>query len=503
MEPRKRRFSLHVWGLALGYFVFYAPYSAAIKAITSSSRPVSGYEFLSAASFATGLGMLSILTALGWWKYASRRRLFGVSVPFPGRWTALSGMSTAVIMVSTALAYSFSGVSILLALLLLRGGVLIISPIIDRLFKRRVRWFSWAALALTVIGLGIGFADVGNYNLTLLAGLNLAAYLIGYAVRLPCMNAIAKSRDEAGTRRYLVEEQMVAAVALIAVSALFPIGGGRALLGGVTIGSLYAGLCFFGTLIYLDSRENTFCVPLNRCSSLLSGVVASYALMVFPGHPAPSTYQLLAAGVVFLALVILSPLHHVRLNVQRIRDIVASPFTSLQATIDGWVRRGRTSKQLQVRARVFLFVCGGNTFRSPIAQALCTDEIARKLGISEAELVRAGVRVVSAGLKARNGEPMKEGARQTLAQMGVIVPSHRARQLTPSLIDEADVVYCMTDAQRRDVVEMSPPAASKVECLDPERDLDEPSHADLNITFAEHVRQIIRCRVIGRSISPV
>jgi hypothetical protein len=234
-----------------------------------------------------------------------------------------------VIIVTTGLAYSFSGVSILLTLFLLRGGVLIISPIIDRVFERRVRWFSWVALTLTVIGVAIGFADVGSYRLTMLAGLNLVAYLAGYVVRLPCMNVLAKRRDESSTRRYFVEEQMVAAVTLIIVGAMFPIGDGRAITAGLVIGLLYAGLCFFGTMVYLDSRENTFCVPLNRCSSLLSGVAASYALVALLGSPAPSGNQLLAAGVIILALMFLSPLHHV----PELRRFVRGPGFSRKGSV--------------------------------------------------------------------------------------------------------------------------------------------------------------------------
>ena len=44
------------------------------------------------------------------------------------------------------------------------------------------------------------------------------------------------------------------------------------------IGVLYGCLYLFGTGIYLDRRENTYCIPLNRCSSLLSGLFASFGL---------------------------------------------------------------------------------------------------------------------------------------------------------------------------------------------------------------------------------
>jgi protein-tyrosine-phosphatase len=503
MRNRNRIHSTHIWGLAFGYFLFYVPYSAMIKAVTSGAQPIAGVELLAAASATTALAMLSIITLADWWKYAGRRTLLGVRVAFPSRWTALSGLATAVIIVTTGLAYSFSGVSILLALLLLRGGVLIIGPIVDLLFKHRVRWFSWSALALSMLGLAVAFADVGNYDITWMAGLNIAAYLAGYAVRLSCMNSVAKSRDETATRRYFVEEQLAAAFVLIAVGLLTPMGDERAVVAGTTIGFLYAALCFFGTQIYLDARENTFCIPLNRCSSLLSGLVAAYALSALLDYAAPSMYQLTAAGMVGLGLLFLSPLHHVRSSRARIRELLsARPLVSVSALIgarSALRRPGATRDGTLALKRIFLFVCGGNTFRSPIAQAICTDEIARRLGISREELARRGILVISAGLNAQTGATMKPEAERALARLSVWAPHHSARQLTHQLIEQADAIYCMTDAQRRAAVEMSPDAASKIERLDPDRDLEEPVSEESSLRFVEQVRELVQRRITQRS----
>jgi len=60
-----------------------------------------------------------------WWRYASRHELFGRSVPGPRRLTLLSGACTSMVVVTTTLAYTFDGVSIVFAMLLMRGGVLV------------------------------------------------------------------------------------------------------------------------------------------------------------------------------------------------------------------------------------------------------------------------------------------------------------------------------------------------------------------------------------------
>ena len=57
------------------------------------------------------------------------------------------------------------------------------------------------------------------------------------------------------------------------------------------IGVLSQGTGIFGGLILLDRRENTFCVPVNRASSILAGVLASLSLAFFFGHRAPGPWS--------------------------------------------------------------------------------------------------------------------------------------------------------------------------------------------------------------------
>jgi len=265
--------------------------------------------------------------------------VLGSNVLVPRRQTFISGLGFATIIISTTLAYSFSGVSIVLALVLMRAGVLIMSPIIDRIFHRRVRWFSWAGLALSLIALLISFSSIHEYQLSLAALLNLAAYLAGYAARLPCMTQIAKTGEKSAAYAYFVEEQAVAMPALVLAPGLFALlGGGEIadhlrfgfahllnpslILPGVAIGLSYAGLGIFLSFIYLDRRENTFCMPLFSCSSLLSGIVASYGLVWLLHGPSPSGVQISAAFLITAALLIMSPLHHLPLYVKQLKEAI-------------------------------------------------------------------------------------------------------------------------------------------------------------------------------------
>ncbi len=353
MPYKKRRFNLRIWGLALGYFSFYAPYGALVK-LTATGRlagtngTVSGFELLPPVVVGTVAAMLAWTTLFGWWKYARRRECFGVSVICPSGLVFLSGFGTAIIIGTTTLAFTFTGVSILFALLLMRGGVLITAPAVDALFGRRVRWFSWCALALSFVALLVALADVNNYRMTLVAGLTIAAYLSGYLLRLPCLNKLGKCEDKSVVYRYLVEEQIVAAVLLVAIPAIFALIGVGGIMSelrggftnffksgvttpGLLIGALYAGLYFFGTLIYLDARENTFCIPLNRASSLLAGLFATYALGDLFGGQQPSAAQLGSMALIVAALLFLSPLHHGHRVANRVRHALGVAYRAFVA----------------------------------------------------------------------------------------------------------------------------------------------------------------------------
>ncbi len=337
----KRQHTLGIWALTLGYFLFYIPYSGLAKAVTSGllsgGRPVSGFALLPSTVISTAAVVLLFITVMGWWKYAGRRRVFGYNIIAPSRQTLISGLGFATIIIATTLAYSFSGVSILFALILMRSGVLIMSPLIDRVFQRRVRWFSWAGLLLSLAAVLIAFTGVSGYQLSLAALLNLAAYLTGYALRLPCMTQVAKTGQKEAALGYFVEEQLVAMPALVLAPALFSLLGHGTIASeirfgfthllsapftatGLAIGFFYAGLGIFLSFIYLDRRENTFCIPMFACSSLLSGIVASYILTWWLHAPYPSGIQITSAGLIMAALFVLSPMHHLPMYIRQLRE---------------------------------------------------------------------------------------------------------------------------------------------------------------------------------------
>ncbi|MFT5353455.1 MAG: hypothetical protein ACI9KE_000653 [Polyangiales bacterium] len=315
-----------IWLFAFGYFAAYAPYSALTKALSSGLYPdvdaLPGLSLLPISTLTSLVVMLVFLTKMDWWKHATQRQFLGRSWPVPRRLTAVSGACTALIIATTTLAYTFEGVSIVFIMLLMRGGVLIIAPIVDAVSGRKVRWFSFVGLALSIAALIVAFAEKGGYAITLTCAIDVVLYLVAYLVRLRVMSREAKSKKREATLRYFVEEQLVATpltVALLCVGGLIGTGPvletiragfialpAAAILPTMLLGVLSQGTGIFGTLVFLDPSENTFSVPVNRSSSILAGVVASAILAVFLDAEWPSAQQLMAAGLVVLAIVALT-----------------------------------------------------------------------------------------------------------------------------------------------------------------------------------------------------
>lgn len=121
-----------------------------------------------------------------------------------------------------------------------------------------------------------------------------------------------------------------------------------------------------------------------------------------------------------------------------------------------------------------LFVCSGNTCRSPMAEVLCQKAIATQLECSVAELADRRINVQSAGASAFGGGPASSGAIEAVTQYGVDLNGHLARSLDQVLINQADHVFCMTQGHREAVVSLVPEANEKTKLLAEGRDISDP-----------------------------
>ena len=93
-----------------------------------------------------------------------------------------------------------------------------------------------------------------------------------------------------------------------------------------------------------------------------------------------------------------------------------------------------------------IFVCTGNTCRSPMAEAVLKTMLQGE-GLTK-------VQVSSAGLQAKPKAPMNEKTAQTLMDKGIEIFNFQAKKLNKTMLKSSLAIVCMTDRQRDLVMEM-------------------------------------------------
>ena len=106
---------------------------------------------------------------------------------------------------------------------------------------------------------------------------------------------------------------------------------------------------------------------------------------------------------------------------------------------------GVTSEQLdQLTLCRILFICTGNTCRSPMAEVLCAKMLADQLGCAPGDLRRHGFSVQSAGLSAMTGSEASPDAVRVVADLGADLSAHRSRMASMEMLLWADHTFAMT-----------------------------------------------------------
>jgi protein-tyrosine phosphatase len=153
---------------------------------------------------------------------------------------------------------------------------------------------------------------------------------------------------------------------------------------------------------------------------------------------------------------------------------LGKPATTLRLLGDGSydVVTEETFEARYIRQKIerrILFVCTGNTCRSPMAEAITRHMLGRPSKTQVPTVVE------SAGTSTRDGMPISDEARRTLAEMGIDATKHRSQEITLELIDAADEIFALTREHAAGVLEISPSARRKVKLLDPAgKDIPDP-----------------------------
>ncbi|NNJ23993.1 low molecular weight protein arginine phosphatase [Alienimonas chondri] len=110
------------------------------------------------------------------------------------------------------------------------------------------------------------------------------------------------------------------------------------------------------------------------------------------------------------------------------------------------------------QGETIVFVCTGNTCRSPLAEALLRHRLS--------QVEAPAVRVVSAGLSAGYGSAASPESVDLARRAGADLDAHRSQPLTEDLLDSADRVMCMTRGHRDAILRHRPDVRDRVTLLD-------------------------------------
>lgn len=131
-----------------------------------------------------------------------------------------------------------------------------------------------------------------------------------------------------------------------------------------------------------------------------------------------------------------------------------------------------------------LFICTGNTCRSPMAEGLFKKILQ--------EQKKENIHVSSAGIAAPGSAPASQNAITVMKEQDVDLQQHRSRQLTAGMLADADRVYVMTDQQQQILQALYPQFAKKIRLLS-DTPISDPFGQDVQAyrTCAEQIRQAL------------
>ncbi len=100
-----------------------------------------------------------------------------------------------------------------------------------------------------------------------------------------------------------------------------------------------------------------------------------------------------------------------------------------------------TTLKIDMDKKLIIFLCTGNTCRSPMAEAMFRE------GLTAEEKQKYEIR--SFGLAAFGGEPASDYAVEVMQSYGIDISNHRSTPLNRYALAEAELVVCMTKAHSK------------------------------------------------------
>ena len=333
-----------------------------VKVFTQLRQPkMSDMAFLFNNTLGGSAFALAVVLLFGWVRLRSNRlvRWGPFHVPSEIAYIIPSGICTAIVIPTTTLMYTLP-ISVLVAMVIMRGSIIVISRLVDEvqirqgILRKRVAPEENLAVVFALFAVGtnvvlLPLVDVlvarhvpADRWLGLQAGAShgsfdflrsvpamtiLTTYLIAYAIRLYIMNYYKNTRApgvEQDNRGFFAIEQIAASMTMLAVSTLLFVGPGLfgwsdfrvvefrdamrhpdrlAVLSGIP----YGVVAFFSVFIFMfKGRTATFAGLVNRLTSLVAGTAATLFLFFVFGSKFPSAQDWISLVFILMAVYFLS-----------------------------------------------------------------------------------------------------------------------------------------------------------------------------------------------------
>ncbi|MDO8494222.1 MAG: hypothetical protein Q7S68_02680 [Deltaproteobacteria bacterium] len=311
----------------IGYFLTYVVTGLSIKYYMGS--PDKGFPGFSDMEFlvygtasATLIPTLTVLI-LRWYRMESARLIsfFGLRIPIEYLFIIPSGICTAVVVPTTTLMYTLP-ISVMVAMIIMRGSVIIISRIVDAmqiqqgiLTKRVYAEENWAVFfAIAAVGVHILWVKEGSFDFlhNFAAMTILGSYILAYMIRIYIMNYYKNTAGKGAKRdnkAFFAVEQICMYVTMVLVVPLLFFSPSlfgwnppqiEGLRQAVLVpregwpmasfwGSFFGMAAFFSVFLFMfKGRTATFAGLVNRLTSLVAGTVVTLLFYFFFGGKFPS-----------------------------------------------------------------------------------------------------------------------------------------------------------------------------------------------------------------------
>lgn len=112
-----------------------------------------------------------------------------------------------------------------------------------------------------------------------------------------------------------------------------------------------------------------------------------------------------------------------------------------------------------------LFVCTGNTCRSPMAETIFRKLVAEKLTCKDWELRERRIDVFSAGIAAGESDPASREAVQIMQECGLDMSQHLSQQVNDHMLENSTLVLALTERHRRVLCDARPDLSDRIKLL--------------------------------------